>query len=624
MLREDLLKKISESYLSKDTDYAILISGEWGIGKTYFLKKKLVPELKNIKDSSNKEIRWKPIYISLSGLKNMDILKELMFSRINVSVESPNTRMDRELEVLKNAANPNSLLPLISIPTNVIFFFDDLERINPLFLEEALGFINQYIEHYKVKVIFLGDEKRLKQDMGDRYSIINEKYIRRTFELDSCLAEILEDKSTGFAQDEKELLIRRFEQGECGNIRTFLFVIESIDFILEELLDSSVIVHYLGYTKLIKMQIINYVAILSIEYKKGIPFEILLDINFPQRILSFQELGFEIDLSDNRKEEQRDVKQEEVKEERKLILQKIQRKYFDNESDSFEPFFSIAEYIRSGNLRKDKLQEEVDSIINSLEKRKGTPEEQFLEKIKNIFNFTDTGYLKEIEGVLTEIDKGEFSLGTYLQSYSQLLVLESYKIEGVDINDEIYARFVKAIEKSFNDGKLLFDSNLDFKYRSLWSSGDEGHQRDKYKKLFDFAQSINHKVNGKNENLAIVPLLQLMDDGMNDQQLSAILVDKKWDLTLREEDAQPIFDTLLKQNANEINSFRIILKDRYALREGITPASQEYPFIRKMIQLIDEYEKDTPKRTISSIPILLLKNSLLELVRYLSLDKKES
>ncbi|MFA7492576.1 MAG: hypothetical protein WCZ43_03550 [Proteiniphilum sp.] len=621
MRKEDLLGKITGSYLSKETDYAILISGEWGIGKTYLLKEKIIPRLKEIKVFDKGE-KWRPIYISLSGLKSLDILKELMFSRINVSVEYPKTRMDRELEVLKNTADKNSLLPLISIPRNVIFCFDDLERINPLFLEEALGFINQYIEHYKCKVIFLGDENRLKQDMGKRYSIINEKYIRYTFALDPCLTEILEDKSTGFAQDEKDLLIRRFEQGECGNIRTFLYAIESINSILEEL--STPYPVSLEYQELIKKQIINYVAIFSIEYKKGIPFEILLDINFPQRILSFQELGFEVDFSDDSSEVLKGTKQDEEKEKKSSFLQKIQSRYFDNESDSFEPFFSIAEYIRYGNLRKDELLEEVGNIIRSLEKRKGTLEEQFLEKIKNIFNFTDTGYLKEIEDVLAEIDKGEFSLETYLQSYSQLLVLESYNIEGVDINDEIYVRFVKAIEKSFTDGKLLFDSNLDFKYGNLWSSDAEGIQRDKYRKLFDFAQMINYKANSKKENLSIVPLLQLMNDGMNYKQLSVMLVDKRWELTLMEEDAQAIFDTLLKQNAKEINSFRIILGDRYVLREMQTPASYEYPFIRKMIQLIDEFEKDTPKRTISFISILLLRNSLKELVRFYSLYKKES
>jgi predicted AAA+ superfamily ATPase len=35
------IEKSIENYLSKDTDYAFLITGTWGIGKTHFLKEQI-------------------------------------------------------------------------------------------------------------------------------------------------------------------------------------------------------------------------------------------------------------------------------------------------------------------------------------------------------------------------------------------------------------------------------------------------------------------------------------------------------------------------------------------------------------------------------------------------------
>ena len=44
-----------------NTDYALLIDGKWGSGKTYYVKNILIPLIE-------KDKKYKPIYISLNGL----------------------------------------------------------------------------------------------------------------------------------------------------------------------------------------------------------------------------------------------------------------------------------------------------------------------------------------------------------------------------------------------------------------------------------------------------------------------------------------------------------------------------------------------------------------------------
>ena len=56
------ITSIIERYAKKQgTDYAILLNGGWGCGKTYYVTHELIPYLKTI--------GLRPIYISLNGVK---------------------------------------------------------------------------------------------------------------------------------------------------------------------------------------------------------------------------------------------------------------------------------------------------------------------------------------------------------------------------------------------------------------------------------------------------------------------------------------------------------------------------------------------------------------------------
>lgn len=76
-LTDEQILEIIEKYTNKkETNYAILLDGEWGSGKTYFIREKLVPKLKDNYEKEKKEKNKddklknkKPLYISLYGQK---------------------------------------------------------------------------------------------------------------------------------------------------------------------------------------------------------------------------------------------------------------------------------------------------------------------------------------------------------------------------------------------------------------------------------------------------------------------------------------------------------------------------------------------------------------------------
>ncbi len=66
------------------TDYAILIDGEWGSGKTHFVRHTLIPYIDSMEyvDKDNGK-KFKGIYISLYGLRDVQELREKIILEIN-------------------------------------------------------------------------------------------------------------------------------------------------------------------------------------------------------------------------------------------------------------------------------------------------------------------------------------------------------------------------------------------------------------------------------------------------------------------------------------------------------------------------------------------------------------
>lgn len=83
----DRIAKVIERYLhEEDTDYAIMISGEWGCGKTYFIKHQLDGILKGIKYNNKKDKKhdsYEKVYISLYGASSKEDIESFIFRSLN-------------------------------------------------------------------------------------------------------------------------------------------------------------------------------------------------------------------------------------------------------------------------------------------------------------------------------------------------------------------------------------------------------------------------------------------------------------------------------------------------------------------------------------------------------------
>ena len=97
------LNEIISDYLqAKDTDYALMINGDWGCGKTYYLEHefkefveqqkcpfepdisgKIKKEVKKISDEDPSDYRYSPAFISLYGISSPEDFQYRVFLGVN-------------------------------------------------------------------------------------------------------------------------------------------------------------------------------------------------------------------------------------------------------------------------------------------------------------------------------------------------------------------------------------------------------------------------------------------------------------------------------------------------------------------------------------------------------------
>lgn len=174
---EELLSEIKYYVGNKFYNYAVMIDGAWGSGKTHFVKQVLLPELRKETKPS--------IYISLYGVRNIGELSKQIYiefllkdkaDKINTTLLAGATEA---LDVVSGLISPfigkysdieikekkiQNLVQKIIPIKDCILIFDDLERCNcPM--KEILGYINGFVEQAGMKILIIANQDELKQKM---------------------------------------------------------------------------------------------------------------------------------------------------------------------------------------------------------------------------------------------------------------------------------------------------------------------------------------------------------------------------------------------------------------------------------------------------------------------------
>lgn len=173
----NLIEEIKKYIKNDRINYAILIDGEWGSGKTFFIKEELISKLNEdiINNGGKPTLEYKkPIYISLYGIDSLDSVSAQIYLQITGKYSKIVSLGLSTLKVVKPDLNYSKIFETLNENFNLknyVLIFDDLERAN-LDINICLAYINSFVEHHGIKVIIIANESEIgKLDFNKNYEL---------------------------------------------------------------------------------------------------------------------------------------------------------------------------------------------------------------------------------------------------------------------------------------------------------------------------------------------------------------------------------------------------------------------------------------------------------------------
>lgn len=229
MTEKQITEEILRYLKDKSYNYAALIDGEWGSGKTFFVNRTLTKAIKGQEEKlkTNRSVK----YISLYGCKNMtDVLENVAWS----FAEDARKKIQRKMKwgataekvtgnlvhssqkignvIMKKFLSEESLYKISTDWLNLgsfIFIFDDLERCDcPI--NEVLGFLNELVEHENTKVIIIANENELS-DMAETQYLELQYYLTLDDRIQWPKSDII-NTWTSYNRNSTRLSLREMER----------------------------------------------------------------------------------------------------------------------------------------------------------------------------------------------------------------------------------------------------------------------------------------------------------------------------------------------------------------------------------------------------------------------------
>lgn len=267
------IEEFLDYYLNveQSPDYAVLITGCWGSGKTYFIRKYLEG-----KGAAGKDVvktfdwltdceKYAVVYVSLFGAKSREEMDKRVLEKLHPILNSEYlksipTAVSTIAKLLKEySVNPalkaTGAVAEIATPflaevlpniikgegeklKGAVVVFDDVERAD-MPLPELLGYLNEYVEHLHVPCILLADKdkweeaQKCQEDKSTLHhlSSTKEKVIGKEFQIQTSFDEVwnlwfnqethlLGDKAWRLLKDYHDVIAQVFELSKTSNYRS--------------------------------------------------------------------------------------------------------------------------------------------------------------------------------------------------------------------------------------------------------------------------------------------------------------------------------------------------------------------------------------------------------------------
>ncbi|WP_274424803.1 hypothetical protein [Chelativorans sp. YIM 93263] len=202
--------------------YAVFITGEWGIGKTFQVKRAIPDD--------------RCYYVSLFGMQSASEIFAAVFASMFPATAKRKADADSHKDVSAlgfpiGALNwqLENIFIRDKVETDRVIIFDDLERckIKPT---DLLGVINRYVEHHKCRVIVIAHDGKLPKKLLEQQEKIFGQVIKVIPEVEAAYTEFAKEFGNGSENDPlfrfREDLVSLFKESQVGSLRILRHVME--------------------------------------------------------------------------------------------------------------------------------------------------------------------------------------------------------------------------------------------------------------------------------------------------------------------------------------------------------------------------------------------------------------
>ena len=293
-----IIDEIMDYVKSKNTDYAIMIDGKWGSGKTYFWTKELKPTIESTYyDQYN---MYSTIYVSLYGLTSVEEINKKVFFELtqkmdkNINRYMQNRRIKDMSEFTKRGLDVANYYGLLSASdkfdldtvftvNNRVICFDDFERAS-IDYNKLLGYINDFVEHDNIKVIILTNEYELmKKVNSDEYLKLKEKVVGNTYSFKQNYADVIRNLIKTYKKDREVYdlmnlqianISKIIERTDTDNVRILnhaiqdyykIFKMVTKDYEIDESILISMLLYTIAYSYKVKNEDVDLSKLINVN-----------------------------------------------------------------------------------------------------------------------------------------------------------------------------------------------------------------------------------------------------------------------------------------------------------------------------------------------------------------------
>ena len=448
---EDLVESILDYIRSEYTDYAIMINGEWGSGKTYFWNNKIKPKIDGMQFNGKK---YSTIYMSLYGISNLEEISKKIFIETTQLMDK-NVKKHKELsekhsipEYAKTGINMATSFGANANGEKInygnffttddkVLCFDDLERAN-VDVIDILGYINNFVEHDHIKTIIICNEKELATKLKNN-----------NLEMKTFIATYILDKEGKLSNEDKPMVERIQDKieyvfdkaNDYERIKEKL-IGETFEYRPEfNYIINGILMRYENDKELIRFLRENTPYIINTFNKSGTKnLRILkhslndfkkiyekVNKNYPninyrvlQTMLIFTiAISFEIKagkitkdkfvhIQSNEEYKETVISSKVFADNRQFYIKEFDNNYYYNFKAEYRFFKFIEMYVRTRIFDTKKFKEDMEDVINTVDTEKLPGYKRLL--TEEFWKISDDQFPEVITEVIEEVKKGEINL----------------------------------------------------------------------------------------------------------------------------------------------------------------------------------------------------------------------